>query len=95
MMRLPWFRYLTPDSVEEAVAILDGFSSMNLDTSIITKWDETSVPGEALSFLIEQGMSITQITNGQRVPEDIVTACPASLADLMFSLTDEADEEPQ
>ena len=24
MMRLPWFRYLTPDSVEEAVTILDG-----------------------------------------------------------------------
>ena len=68
---------------------------MKLDCSIITKWDETCAPGEALSLLVEQGMPIAQITTGQRVPEDIVQACPATLADLMFSLTNEATEELQ
>ncbi|MHC5065521.1 MAG: flagellar biosynthesis protein FlhF [Planctomycetota bacterium] len=79
----------------DAAAIFQSYSTMTIDSAIITKWDETTAPGEALSLMIEQGMPLTQITNGQRVPEDILPACSAELAEHMFSLTNEADKEPQ
>jgi len=66
-------------------AIIDAYSSMNPDCAIITKWDETGAPGETLSLLVEQGIAISQITTGQRVPEDILPACPGALAASMFT----------
>lgn len=72
---------------KDGVAILEGYAPTNPSCAIITKWDETEVPGEVLSLLIEQDLAISQITTGQRVPEDILPACPSALASAMFSTT--------
>ncbi len=79
----------------DADAIFKAFSSMQIDSAIITKWDETTAPGEVLSLCIEQGMPLTQITNGQRVPEDILPACPRALAEHMIPQAKKADEASQ
>ncbi len=58
----------------------DAFSCFEPRQLILTKWDETFAPGEALSFAIERGLPMTWITNGQRVPEDIRPARAQDLA---------------
>lgn len=71
----------------DGLAILEGYSPVNPVSAIITKWDETEAPGEILSLLVEQGIAVSQITTGQRVPEDILPANPGALASSMFSLS--------
>jgi len=73
----------------DADATLDGFDTLNPLAAMITKWDETQVPGETLSALIERGLPLCHVTIGQEVPEDIVRACAGSLAAAAFSLSDD------
>ena len=58
----------------------EAFAALEARHLILTKWDETLAPGEALSFAIERGMPMTWITDGQRVPEDIHRARSQDLA---------------
>jgi flagellar biosynthesis protein FlhF len=51
--------------------IINSFKVFNPESSILTKLDETVVQGSALSASIEQQLSISFMTNGQQVPEDI------------------------
>ncbi len=55
-------------SIDESVRV---FSSLNLDGCILTKLDESTSLGGALSVAIQKDMPIAYITDGQRVPEDI------------------------
>ena len=59
---------------------MDAFACFESRQLILTKWDETHMPGEALSFAIERGLPMTWITDGQRVPEDIHLARAQELA---------------
>ncbi len=56
------------------------FGVFRPDAFLLTKWDETENPGEAVSLMIEQDLPLSFVTDGQRVPEDIRRARPADLA---------------
>ena len=64
----------------DAEATLDAFATLNPACAVLTKWDETKVPGEVLSLLIEKGLPLSHVTIGQRVPEDILVADAQALA---------------
>ena len=51
---------------------------------ILTKTDESVAPGAALAPLLELGLPITCITNGQEVPEDVRPVTPDELAALFL-----------
>ena len=54
--------------------ILQQFEPFNYRSVIVTKLDETNRIGNVVSALHEKGKSISFITNGQRVPQDIERA---------------------
>ncbi len=64
----------------DAESTLSSFAGLKPQSMIITKWDETHVPGETLSLAIEKELPLSFITVGQEVPEDIVTADAGALA---------------
>ncbi|MEM7205902.1 MAG: hypothetical protein AAF628_36950 [Planctomycetota bacterium] len=70
----------------DAHTTLVGYEPCGIDTVALTKWDETEVPGEALSVVIEQGLSISHLTVGQEVPEDLVAADANDIANHAFAL---------
>ncbi|MCA8942680.1 MAG: hypothetical protein KDB80_09005 [Planctomycetes bacterium] len=63
----------------DAAAVYDGFRTVGCDSVILTKWDETRTPGEALSFAIEHALPLSHVTLGQEIPDDIVAADAAAL----------------
>ncbi len=62
--------------------VCDAFAAFSADDLILTKWDETEAPGEALSLAIERGLPIRCLTNGQDVPKDILRVDSGKLAAL-------------
>lgn len=63
------------------------YASVNIQGCIFTKLDECYSLGEALSVVIENDLSLSYVTDGQRVPEDIKLADSANLtliADKLF-----------
>ncbi len=73
-------------------AVLQGYRRFSPVSVILTKWDETSAPGETLSLLIERGLSVAYVTVGQEVPEDIVTADATELAASLLGLEERVAE---
>ncbi len=61
------------------------FSCLPLASFIFTKLDECGPLGVLLNTQLRHGAPISFLTNGQRVPEDILTAEPARLADMILS----------
>lgn len=55
------------------------YSSISLNGCIFSKLDECYSLGEALSVVIENDISLSYVTDGQRVPEDIKLADSANL----------------
>ena len=47
---------------------------------VITKWDETRLAGETLTYSLEADLPLTWVTDGQEVPDDIHPARPEVLA---------------
>jgi flagellar biosynthesis GTPase FlhF len=66
--------------------VLDAYDALEVGAVVLTKWDETAMPGEALSTVIERGLPISHVTIGQEVPADILPAVPAQLAEAAFDL---------
>ena len=50
---------------------LKGFGSMNVDSLIFTKLDETSRPGSIIEVALKSKKPISYLTDGQNVPQDI------------------------
>lgn len=73
----------------DAEVILDTYEQLGIAAVLLTKWDETLVPGETLSLLVERGVPLSHVTIGQEVPADILAADPAQLAAAAF------DTEPR
>jgi flagellar biosynthesis protein FlhF len=63
-------------ALEETVA---AFGAVALQGAIITKADETSSLGGVLSVLSTHGLPVAYVSEGQRVPEDLVPARSHSL----------------
>ncbi|WP_456473196.1 flagellar biosynthesis protein FlhF [Desulfolithobacter sp.] len=69
---------------EELDTIIRRFSSLPIDHFIFTKADECSQLGVLLNLHIRQGTPISFLTNGQRVPEDIITPDPETIAGMIM-----------
>jgi flagellar biosynthesis protein FlhF len=60
------------------------FGLLPLDSLIFTKLDECGELGSLLNIPIRRQLPISYLTNGQRVPEDLLNARPEMLADLIL-----------
>lgn len=58
------------------------YQANHIDQCILTKLDESLAVGGALSAVIEAGLSVSYLTHGQRVPEDIKMATRHQLVEL-------------
>ena len=58
---------------------IKAYANVNIQGCIFTKLDECYSLGEALSVVIENDLSLSYVTDGQRVPEDIKLADSANL----------------
>lgn len=60
-------------------------SSLPVSSLIFTKIDETKRYGNVINNLIKFKKPVSFLTNGQKVPDDIILATPSRLADLITS----------
>lgn len=63
----------------DMASILRQFEPFDYRAVVLTKLDETDRIGNAISALAERGKSISYLTTGQRVPQDIERAMPVRL----------------
>jgi flagellar biosynthesis protein FlhF len=66
---------------EDIMDIYEHFSFLDIDSAILTKFDETKRVGELFSFLIEKRMPVSYISSGQHVPDDLEVATKEKLMD--------------
>lgn len=66
-------------------AIFEAYEPLGLDAVCLTKWDETTAPGEALAAVVERGLPLSHLCIGQEVPADILPACADQLARAAFA----------
>lgn len=60
--------------VEDLLEIYDNFSFLNIDTLIVTKFDETKIFGNVFSLIYETNTPVSYFSLGQGVPDDIMEA---------------------
>ena len=69
----------------DAKDIIERFSVCEPDKIIFTKTDETSTLGSIMNLLLkQQRLSLSYLSNGQSVPDDIIAATPEALTDLLL-----------
>lgn len=68
--------------------IIQNFSHLSIDKVIFTKSDETTSYGAILNTVYRHNMSLSYLTHGQSVPEDISLACTDSIAKLILGVDD-------
>jgi flagellar biosynthesis protein FlhF len=54
--------------------VVDVYSKVQLDGCVLSKLDESASLGEAISVVIEEGLPVVYIADGQRIPDDIEPA---------------------
>lgn len=64
----------------DALLAINKFALFGANRLVITKLDETSRPGSAITTAAEADLPLLYLCSGQRVPEDIEKATPQSLA---------------
>jgi flagellar biosynthesis protein FlhF len=52
----------------------NAYRSLGLSGCVLSKMDESGSLGDAISLIIEKGLPVTYVTDGQRVPDDIAVA---------------------
>ena len=60
--------------IEDMLEIYNGFSFLDIDTLIITKFDETKIFGNVFSLVYETNKPVSFFSVGQEVPDDILVA---------------------
>ncbi len=60
------------------------FAQLNPKTYIFTKIDETKQRGGIIDQVLDMKIPVSFVTNGQKVPEDIITATQKNLSQLIF-----------
>ncbi|WP_315981247.1 hypothetical protein [Aliamphritea spongicola] len=50
------------------------YSRMGLNGCILSKLDESGNLGEAIELIVDNGLPVTYVTDGQRVPDDLDVA---------------------
>ncbi len=61
------------------------FNILKSDSYIFTKIDETNLKGSVVEQIMDFGMPISYITNGQRVPEDIMKTSKKNILNLLLN----------
>lgn len=61
-----------------------GFSSLNPTSLLFTKLDETRRFGSMLSLILEIGLPVSYLANGQNVPDDFSIASPGNIVQLLI-----------
>ena len=70
--------------VEDLIEIYNGFSFLQIDTLIITKFDETKIFGNVFSLIYETNTPVSYFSVGQEVPDDLVEAKSEFLVECVF-----------
>lgn len=70
----------------ELVHAINQFERLGIDQTIVTKIDECQNLGVLLNIQIQNPNPLSFLTNGQRVPEDILAADQNTVADLIMSI---------
>lgn len=73
-----------PIKESDMLVAAERFAAARLDRMIFTKLDETSTYGSLLNVADRTGLPLSYLTNGQKVPEDLMVAEPGPLADLIL-----------
>ena len=74
--------------------VLRRFGKVHLDGAILTKLDEASLLGEAISALVQQQLPVAYLSDGQAVPEDLHPARSNSLVNRCVTLMQQYSEAP-
>ena len=69
---------------KELFKICNQFNKLPISNTIMTKIDECSDLGVILNLQLETGLPLSYITNGQRVPEDLIEAAQHDIAQLII-----------
>lgn len=69
------------------------YQHLDLEGSILTKLDESASLGEALSVIIENGLRLSYVTNGQKIPDDIQRPKPNRLVNMAVNLSKDVDDD--
>jgi flagellar biosynthesis protein FlhF len=69
---------------KELIHISEKFNTLHYGHLLFTKLDESSYPGAIFNHMVYTGKPISYITTGQKVPEDIELATPATIIQKMF-----------
>lgn len=54
--------------------VVDVYAQIQLDGCVLSKLDESASLGEAISVVIEEGLPVMYVADGQRIPDDIEPA---------------------
>ncbi len=71
---------------DDIEAIYEHFSFVEINSVILTKFDETKRIGESLGFVLEKGLPVSYVSTGQEVPDDLE---PADKENLMIRFVEE------
>ncbi len=74
--------------------VVRAFAGIKLDGCLLTKLDETTGIGEALSVVIEHRLPVAYVSDGQRVPEDLLPARANNLVARSVALMQKHAEKP-
>lgn len=69
----------------ELLDTIERFNRLGIGNTIFTKVDECSSLGVLLNIQIQNANPLSYVTNGQRVPEDLVEISPKIVAELIMS----------
>ncbi len=73
---------------EELSEIYRQFSKLSISDLILTKTDECSQLGVIINFQFEHNLPLSFVTNGQRVPEDLIVAESQKLGELIIPVSE-------
>ncbi|MCF1426693.1 MAG: flagellar biosynthesis protein FlhF, partial [Shewanella sp.] len=94
--RLPIRSYLVMAATAQRNVMQDAvkhFKRIPLSGAILTKLDESVSLAGALSILIQNGLPLNYVTDGQRVPEDLSVADTLKLAQQALSVLGHRDKK--
>ncbi|WP_299791290.1 flagellar biosynthesis protein FlhF [uncultured Shewanella sp.] len=94
--RIPIRSYLVLSSTGQRGVLEDAvaqFKRIPLSGAVLTKLDESVSLAPALSVLIQSGLPLSYVTDGQRVPEDMQVADTLALANKALSVLDKKDQQ--
>jgi flagellar biosynthesis protein FlhF len=69
----------------ELLDAIDRFQGLGITHTIFTKIDECANLGILLNVQLQNANPLSYLTNGQRVPEDLLEASPKIAAELIMS----------